>query len=125
MTQNTEPRSPWPLAIEHCANYRKYLDGLEIDPLVKTKAYLIDKSAIQQVLDQNGGKLDAIRVYIGHEIIKEQPVVRLYLVGCTKDGDQFNDWDIPNDKNLETTQTILGNTRPCPTQCSTANSLNS
>lgn len=125
MTQSNDTRSPWQLAIEHCANYRKYLDGLLIDPLQKTKAVLIDKSEIQKVLNQNGGRLDAIRVYIGHEFIDQQPVVRLYLVGCTKNGEEYNDWDIPSDKEAVETQTILGNTRPCPVQCSAPNSLNS
>ena len=124
MTQTNE-RSDWQLAIEQCANYRKYLDGLSIDDNSKTKAYLIDKDSIQRLLAQNNGRLDAIRVYIGHEIIDGQPVVRLYMVGCTKDGEQFNDWAIPNEKELLDTQTQMGTTRPCPTQCSLANSLNS
>ena len=125
MTQTNGQSSNWPLAIEQCANYRKYLDGLSIDPELKTKAYLIDKDGIQQLLAQNNGRLDGIRVYIGHEIINDQPVVRLYMVGCTKDGDQYNDWAIPNEKELLDTQTQMGSTRPCPTQCSLANSLNS
>jgi hypothetical protein len=125
MTQEIEQRPTWELAIQQCANYRKYLDGMAIEPELKTKAYLIDKASIQQLLAQNEGRLDAIRVYIGHEIIKDQPVVRLYMVGCTRDGDQFNDWAIPQEKELLATETQLGNTRPCPVQCSTANSLNS
>ena len=125
MTQSSDQRSAWEIAIEQCANYRKYLDGLSLEPDQKTKAYLIDKSSIQQILNQNGGRLDAIRIYVGHEIIKEQPVVRLHLVGCTRDGDQFNDWDIPSGKEALESQTILGSTRPCPTQCSSPNSLNS
>jgi hypothetical protein len=125
MTQVNEQGSNWELAIEHCANYRKYLDGISIDPELKTKGYLIDKDSIQRLLAQNNGRLDAIRVYIGHEMIKDQPVVRLYMVGCTRDGDQFNDWQIPSNKELMDNQTELGKTRPCPTQCSTANSLNS
>src|SRR5678816_153689 len=119
-----DQRSPWQVAIEQCANYRKYLDGLSIEPDAKTKAYLIDKADIQKLLAQNDGRLDAIRVYIGHEIIKDQPVVRLHMVACTKDGEQYNDWKIPSGEELET-QTQLVNGRPCPTQCSTANSLNS
>jgi hypothetical protein len=125
MTQTNGQNSNWPLAIEQCANYRKYLDGLSIDPELKTKAYLIDKDGIQQLLAQNNGRLDGIRVYIGHEIINDQPVVRLYMVGCTKDGDQYNDWAIPGEKELLDTQTQMGSTRPCPTQCSLANSMNS
>ncbi|HSB91548.1 MAG TPA: hypothetical protein VLC28_00460 [Flavitalea sp.] len=125
MTQTNETRSDWQLAIEHCANYRKYLDGLSIDANSKTKAYLIDKDSIQRLLAQNSGRLDAIRVYIGHELVNGEAVVRLYMVGCTKDGEQFNDWQIPGEKELLTTQTEMGTTRPCPVQCSTANSLNS
>jgi hypothetical protein len=125
MTQVNEQGSNWDQAIEHCANYRKYLEGISIDPELKTKAYLIDKDSIQRLLAQNNGRLDAIRVYIGHEIIKEQPVVRLYVVGCTRDGEQFNDWQIPSGKELLESQTELGNTRPCPVQCSSPNSLNS
>jgi hypothetical protein len=125
MTQTNEQRSNWELAIEQCANYRKYLDGISIEPELKTKAYLIDKASIQQLLAQNDGRLDAIRVYIGHEIVNDQPLVRLYMVGCTRDGEEFNDWKIPGEKELLDTQTEMGKTRPCPTQCSTANSLNS
>jgi hypothetical protein len=117
--------SPWEVAIEQCSNYRKYLDGITIEPEAKTKAYLIDKAAIQQLLAQNDGRLDAIRVYIGHEIIKDQAVVRLHMVACTKDGEQFNDWKIPSDKEFLETETQLGSTRPCPVQCSSPNSLNS
>ena len=117
-----EQRSPWEIAIEQCTNYRKYLDGLSIEPDAKTKAYLIDKADIQKLLAQND-HLDAVRIYIGHEIIKDQPVVRLHMVACTKDGEQYNDWKIPSGEELET-QTLLGNGRPCPTQCS-SNSLNS
>jgi len=119
-----EQRSPWEVAIEQCANYRKYLDGLSIEADAKTKAYLIDKADIQKLLEQNGG-FKAIRIYIGHEIIKEQSVVRLHMVACTKDGEQYNDWEIPSGKELQETSTQLVNGRPCPTQCSSANSLNS
>lgn len=128
MTQTPSNLSPrWDAAIEHCANYRKYLSGLSIPEESKTKAYLIDKDAIQRLLSQNEGKLDAIRVYIGQENIDGQGVIRLYMVGCTRDGDQFNDWNIPKTMELSSsaTTTELGDTRPCPTQCSTANSLNS
>jgi len=119
-----EQLSPWQVAIEQCANYRKYLDGLSIEGEAKTKAYLIDKADIQKLLDQNGG-LEAIRIYIGHEIIKDQSVVRLQMVACTKDGEQFNDWEIPSGKELQETSTLLVNGRPCPVQCSSPNSLNS
>lgn len=126
MTQTPSNLSPrWDAAIEHCANYRKYLDGLTIKDELKTKAYLIDKDSIQRLLSQNEGKLDAIRVYIGQEMIEGQGVIRLYMVGCTRDGDQFNDWNIPKSMESSITTTELGDTRPCPTQCSTANSLNS
>lgn len=107
----------WSTAIEQCANYRNFLSGLDIDPNLKTKAVLIEKEAIKSLYQQG---CDGIRVYIGHD---ENSQVHLHVVG-TKNGD---DYGVPTGEQVtaKILSTSLVNTRPCPVQCSLANSLNS
>jgi diadenosine tetraphosphate (Ap4A) HIT family hydrolase len=105
----------WQTAIEQCANYRKFLSGLDIDESLKTKAVLIEKEAIKSLYQQG---CDGIRVYIGHD---ENSQVHLHVVG-TKNGD---DYGVPTGEQLtsKVLSTSLVTTRPCPVQCTGSQSV--
>jgi hypothetical protein len=116
-------RPTWTEAFDQCENYRKYLDSLPIDSRLKAKSYLLQKKDIDELLNQVGAD-GGIRIYIGHEPFVGGTVVRLFMVACVENGTGgFDDWHIPPRKNPVTT-TILGESRPCPDECSSDNDLN-
>jgi hypothetical protein len=117
------PQPKWPDAFEQCENYRRYLDSLPIDPRLKIKSFLLTPESIEALLKQGGG-LDAIRIYIGHEIINGERAVRLFAVGAKKGiSGKYDDWNIPH-RFGTLNDTILGEVRPCPDECGSTNDLN-
>jgi len=120
--EDLKPR--WEEAFEQCENYRNYLKTLPIDPKLKVKSYLLKEEDIKRLLQQGGG-LDGIRIYIGHEHFSDGSfAVRLFTVGCKRGiSGQYDDWKIPPRTGV-LNETELGESRPCPDECGNTNDLN-
>ena len=119
-----ETPNPWQPAFEQCKNYRKYLKSLDIGPDKKINSYLLTREAFERLLSQEK-ELNAVRIYIGHEVINNHLAVRLFAVACkeNKQTGRYEDWEIPK-KSDKDFSTMLGEVRPCPNECSTENDLN-
>lgn len=126
---------PLPVAAEGCRNYRNYIDrhygaGNPEGHL----SYLLTREDLKSLIDGGLGRLDGIRIYIGHTGRAEQPLVRLYVVGVRKKGPRHDD-ELPRppqgaegksgegQSTLAAARLVTG--RPCPSQCSSSNILNS
>lgn len=85
------------------------------------KGFLIESDTIAELMSQNNGNINGIRVYLGIDI-SEQPA-RLKALAVATEGDEFNDFGIP-ESGAETTA-IIAEPRPCPEHCGKMNVLNS
>ena len=132
----------WKAIKKSVLDYQAHLRGLSIDPQLKRKAFLLDKETIDRLL-QLGSGTKAIRLYIGSE--PDGSGLRIFPVACHQKTDHsgktyYEDVNIPlvlpeeaqrstGDTSLtamETTEPLPDpyETRPCPSDCSTANFLN-
>lgn len=141
-------------AAKNCQAYRKYLKERGIPPHLATKGFLITDEMIQNLMAQNGGKINGIRIYVGLDESTEAKEIKPYAVACVKNGDtyhDYNDFNVPRrkpqaiDPSLASTTTssdaastltatsistetttdpVVEEPRPCPSYCSQENELN-
>jgi hypothetical protein len=117
--------SQWEKAVEQCKRFRDEIRSYPIPKDQMTLAYLFTQEDLDRLLNQGGKKLDGIRAYVGFEEINGKLIPRLYVVGCVKDGTQYNSV-VPSQKsggaeNFE--EPIIDEGRPCPEDCGTGNGL--
>lgn len=120
-----EQRPTWEEASDQCQLYREFMSSSPIPPDLRVNAYLLKKEDIDELLSQGGG-LDGVRIYIGHELFGANGyAVRLFSVACKKnDEGKYDDWNIPADPKVFDGNAILGESRPCPRECGSRNILN-
>ena len=136
-------------AAKNCKAYRKYLKDRGIPTHLATKGFLITREMIENLLAQNGGAIDGIRIYVGLDESTEAKEIKPYAVGCIKEGTQYNDYKVPRraqqaplDASVAATTTlsdaanatptstsistepVVEEPRPCPSYCSQDNELN-
>lgn len=123
-------------AAEGCRNYRNYVArhygaGNPEGHL----SYLLTRDDIKDLVDGGLGRLDGIRIYIGHTGQPNNPLVRLYMVGVRRNGSRHDDVlprppQVAEGKSgermdaatLSVARVVRG--RPCPAECSGSNILN-
>jgi len=122
-------------------DYQAYLKSRQSDPLLRRKAFLLDKETIDKLFELGSGR-KAIRFYVGSE--PDGSGLRLFPVACEERTDAsgkryYHDIRIPktlkeegmmsatDPTTEETAEEPLPDpyeTRPCPTYCGTTNFLN-
>jgi len=85
----------------------------------KARGFVIDIKTIKALLDQNGGDISGIRIYLGVDANNESVAVAVSTVGS-----EYDDFGIPLNVD-EKCNSIFGEARPCPSQCGKENALNS
>lgn len=145
-------RTKWRQAFSDTASYRKRLSAAKnLREEDKITAYSIHKKDIEDLLKKHGKNLDGIRIYIGERQINDETAIRLHAVAIIKQGEMYNDYNVPKLKDLasgrveefataESTEVSKGfanphgnnqdlqglaELRPCPQECSDKNDLNS
>ena len=136
-------------AIKDCKAYRKYLKAQGIPQHLAAKGFLVTREMIENLLDQNGAKMDGIRIYVGLDESTPEKAIKPYAVGCVKNGMSYNDYKVPKghqsagvdatttsmsdatDTTLtatsvstETEEPVVEDPRPCPSECGEENDLN-
>jgi hypothetical protein len=115
---------PWDTAFIQCQHYRNYLKSLPVtDPKSKIRSYVLTKADLDDLFAQDSKTIDAIRIYIGHEPVGTSYAVRLFVVGCKKNGINYDDWEIPLPGQQTGIKSILGEARPCPDECGTDDAM--
>ena len=125
-------RPTWQEAVEQCAAYRDYLETLDVPVESKVKAILLTKEDLNELLTQDGLDLDGIRIYIGEKTEDGERLTTLVVVAVDKVVENghviYNDYNVPGpDTDLGVTNPTndpLANERPCPSNCSDPNILN-
>lgn len=141
----------WSVIKEQVHTYRNYVKRLPAEAAKKASyCYLLTKEEIDRLLSLAGKdtSLDGIRIYLGGEMIDGHLVANAHVVACKKDGDSYNDYNVPGslpdvalgaEKGVKplafaattTTSGIdggdggTGTLKPCPAFCSSNNILNS
>lgn len=134
-------------AAKDCKAYRQYLKDKGIPTHLATKGFLITSDMIKRLMDQNGGAIDGIRIYVGLDESTGAKEIKPYAVACVLEGDKYNDYKVPRrsaqaiDPSLAATTTgtdasatltatsistepVVEEPRPCPSYCSQENELN-
>ena len=83
------------------------------------RGFVLDIKTVKALLDQNGGNISGIRIYLGMNTNKQN-----VAVAVSTTGDNCDDFGIPVNLD-EKCNLILGEPRPCPSQCGKDNALNS
>lgn len=83
------------------------------------KGFVLDIKTIKALLAQNGSDVSGIRIYLGVDANKANVAVAVSTVG-----DNFDDFGIPSSVG-EDCKSLIGEARPCPSQCGKDNALNS
>ena len=145
----------WSVIKQEVSTYRDYVKKLTPKAAAKASyCFLLSKHEIDRLLNLKGDGtlLHGIRIYLGAETIEHQMVATVHVVACEKDGDQYNDYNVPTSlphvamavepgvKPLAFSATTADSTttttpppgpgdtgllRPCPNFCSASNILNS
>ena len=132
----------WSIIKEEVHTYRNYVKRLPAEAVKQASyCYLLSKEEIDRLLSLAGTdkQLDGVRIYLGANIIAGHLVPNVHVVACEKDGEQYNDYNVPDElPNVETGVKTLafaaatgdgtkstGNLPPCPAICSGKNILNS
>lgn len=141
----------WSVIREEVHTFRNYVKRLP--PKAEEKAhfcYLLKKEEIDRLLNLKGDgtQLDGVRMYIGGNMIDGHLVPTVHVVVCEKDGDQYNDYNVPSSLPHDVAMAAetglapmalkaatsssdggsggsTGGTAPCPATCSGTNILNS
>ncbi len=119
----------WKKAAKLIATYREHIKDL---PKNTPRAYTFTREEIENLLKQDGKKLDGIRVYFGAEMKKGVMVPKPILVGCVKDKKtgQLDDYGVPEELPKGKAVKLAGAGPgdglglPCPTVCGKSNALN-
>ena len=125
MDQTNPGQGPiWDKAVKQCKRFRDEIRSYPIPKDQMTLAYLFRQEDLDKLLNQGGRKLDGIRAYVGFEEINGKLIPRLYVVGCVKDGTQYNDV-VPSQqaKSAEDGDPTIDEGRPCPEDCGVGNEL--
>lgn len=85
------------------------------------KGFLIDSDTIAELLNQNDGNTNGIRVYLGVDDTGHAAQLKALAVATA--GEEFDDFDIPETGSKTTA--IIAEPRPCPEHCGKMNVLNS
>lgn len=137
----------WSVIKQEVSTYRDYVKKLPKKAEEKARyCFLLKKEEIDRLLGLkgNGELLGGVRIYLGGEMIDGHLVPTVHVVACEKDGEQYNDFNVPSSmpdvamavetgvKPLAfaaatsgTGKGSTGGTVPCPDFCSSTNILNS
>ena len=141
----------WSVIKQEVSTYRDYVKKLPKKAADKARyCYLLKREEIDRLLSLkgNGELLGGVRIYLGGEMIDGHLVANVHVVACEKDGDQYNDYNVPTSMppvamatetgvkplafatattapSTGTGKGSTGGTVPCPDFCSGTNILNS
>ena len=139
----------WSVIKHEVSTYRDYVKKLPKKAAEKASfCYLLKKEEIDRLLSLkgNGELLGGVRIYLGAEMIEGHLIPTVHVVACEKDGEQYNDYNVPTSMPHVATATetrvkplafaaaapssdsgkgSTGGTVPCPAFCSSQNILNS
>lgn len=138
-------------AAKNCKAYRKYLKSKNIPDHLATKGFLVTRDMIDHLFAQSP-EIAGIRIYVGLDETVPNMQIRPYAVACVKNGEKYNDWKVPaaqqpldtsmaaattvseaSNTTLTTTPiaaeittdlVVVEEPRPCPSECSDPNQLN-
>jgi hypothetical protein len=143
----------WSVIKHEVSTYREYVSKLPKKAAAKASyCYLLSKEEIDRLLGLKGDGtlLHGVRIYLGGEMIDHHLIPTVHVVACEKDGDNYNDYNVPTSMPpvAMATETGVkplafaasaktatasadggtgdtGKLRPCPNFCSGSNILNS
>lgn len=135
-------------AAKNCKAYRKYLKAKNIPDHLATKGFLVTKDMIDRLFAQSPD-IAGIRIYVGLDETVANMQIKPYAVACVKNGEKYNDWNVPPAQQTQEasaattttlsdatnttltsttvstdTTTLVEEPRPCPSECSDPNQLN-
>jgi hypothetical protein len=84
-------------AIKDCKAYRKYLKEKGIPQHLATKGFLVTSEMITNLMKQNGGNIDGIRIYVGLDDSTSNKEIIPYAVACVKNeaSGKYDDYKVP------------------------------
>jgi hypothetical protein len=83
-----------------------------------SKGFVLDIGTIKDLLAQNDRDISGIKIYMGKDIYGTSKAVAVATIGTG-----YDDFGIPSNVG-GTCYAILGEARPCPSQCGRENALN-
>ena len=135
-------------AIKYCRNFRSYLKKNSTAKELSSKGFLLTRDQIDNILKQ-GDDIKGIRIYVG---LDDSNNIKPYAVGCVKNGEKYNDYKIKrsgagipdgapqaaitsmtdgtnttltgSSTGMEDDGPVVEEPRPCPSECSDDNDLN-
>jgi hypothetical protein len=135
-------------AIKNCRNFRSYVKKNNAAKELSTKGFLLTREMIDNIMKQSGD-IAGIRIYVG---LDETGAVKPCAVGCVKNGEKYNDYKIKrsgvgipsgapqaaitsmgdgtnttltgSSTGMEDDGPVVEEPRPCPSECSDDNDLN-
>lgn len=136
-------------AIKNCRSFRSFLKKNNAAKELSSKGFLITREMIDNIMKQSND-IAGIRIYVG---LDDANNVKPYAVGCVKNGTKYNDYKIKrsggagipgaapqaaitsmtdgtnttltgSSTGMEDDGPVVEEPRPCPSECSDDNDLN-
>mgnify|MGYP000520628310 CR=1 FL=1 len=93
-----------------------------------SKGHFVDKTDIDNILAQNGGKITGLKIYFAETLDEyNKLMLDIVIVGTYDDGtSKYTDFGVPSDAPvvMAANDPIIAKNRPCPDQCGKTNCFN-